>query len=420
MRVLQQNVSVESVVQKLLRFVVAASARRLLRVGRWNMAIAVREIMNHEVIRLRPDDRVGDAIRSLVDAELSAGPVVDRSGAVIGMISLRDLVAANADETVVLRMSPEIGQLGGADTVEEAARLIGQTGLHHVPVVDDHGQLIGVLASTDVVRELAGLPARHPTRFSDRDRISGVCWTDDRPLELDRVEAAPESAGVLALVRGGQGCADRVVWTEACDNLRQRLIEMLSEPETKLPVKKQWLREHELRFRVAPLDDGLERQRVAESLLRSNRDSGRPSDYGIEQMFAEHKRLALLIDRMRLIAQAPDDAASADRWRAVLARDLDKLSSMLAAHFQAEERNGYMSGVLERAPALAHQVEVLLRQHKEMREQFVQLNRAVQGGQGLEAVRDGLRRALAMLVHHEQQENELVQEAYQRDVGAGD
>jgi hypothetical protein len=81
-----------------------------------------------------------------------------------------------------------------------------------------------------------------------------------------KLHAAPDGPGVLALLYGGAFVPERIVWTESCPNVRERLAEMLSTPQQ--PPLAAWLDKRPLRFRAAALKDARRRRRVLELVWR--------------------------------------------------------------------------------------------------------------------------------------------------------
>jgi CBS domain-containing protein len=57
----------------------------------------VREIMTADVITLRPGDKVEDAMRLMVDHNVDAAPVVDEHGQLVGMLSNSDLIVQESE-----------------------------------------------------------------------------------------------------------------------------------------------------------------------------------------------------------------------------------------------------------------------------------------------------------------------------------
>ncbi len=218
------------------------------------MARLVKEIMNRELFSARPQDRADKLIGYFSALGIGASPVLDPDGRLMGMISLRDLVQTQPDAQVQSLMNKTVMTVEAEAAIEQAARLIAETGYHRLPVVNHHQQVVGIVSSLDIIRGLLGMPARHPETFSHYDEDTGLNWTDDTPLEIDRIEAAPDAPGVVAIVSGGAGVRERVVWAETTNNMRTRLIDMLSLPQNQYPALKYWLDQHPLRFRAAAAD----------------------------------------------------------------------------------------------------------------------------------------------------------------------
>jgi CBS domain-containing protein len=213
------------------------------------MAITVDEIMNRELFSLRPKDHADEALGYLVALEITGAPVLDKKGAPVGVVSMRDLLGRAENTPVELVMTkPALSVRLGA-SIEEAARLIGETNFHRLIVVDEGGRAVGVVSSLDVIRGLVGLPAQHPPPFPHYDADTDLVWTDDLPLDMDRIEAAPDSPGVFAIIRGGAGKRETVAWAEGSRNVRKRLIDLIENGAE--GTLGQVLKEKELRYRAA-------------------------------------------------------------------------------------------------------------------------------------------------------------------------
>jgi len=232
------------------------------------MALLVEEIMNRELFSARPTDGVAELITYFTALGIGASPVQDAYGRLQGMVSLRDLIRADPNDMVADHMSRSPVTIAPDTTIEEAARLLANTGYHRLPVVNAEQRVIGIVSSLDLVRALVGEPVRHPGAFAHFSEDTGLMWSDDVPLHVDRAEAAPETAGILALVHGGVGKPERVVWAERTDNLRRRLIDMLTRPAPQDSTLAHWLEQKPLRFRWAELSDKNAGVRVVDLLQR--------------------------------------------------------------------------------------------------------------------------------------------------------
>lgn len=63
--------------------------------------LAVRDIMQSDVVTVTPDTTARQLARILTDAEVTGVPVVDRGGSLVGVVSSTDLVRLTAEEAGV-------------------------------------------------------------------------------------------------------------------------------------------------------------------------------------------------------------------------------------------------------------------------------------------------------------------------------
>lgn len=114
---------------------------------------------------------------------------------------------------------------------------------------------------------------------------------------------------------------------------------------------------------------------------------------------------------------------SSARREGAIASMIDDLSEYLKAHFEAEERRGgFFEAVVGAAPRHASRVEELRAEHAELLEQLAAVRGAIQAPYK-EASAEVLERVAAWVKRmrdHEKREGSLIQDAFNRDVGAGD
>jgi CBS domain-containing protein len=127
----------------------------------------VAELMQKDVKAVRPDVSVADVIASLADAHVSGVPVVDRHGQMLGVISSGDVMTQEAEaedteaRTTLLEstmaqdiMTPHPLTIDPDTDVREAAREMLYAEVHRLFVVE-HGKLVGVISTSDIVRAVA-------------------------------------------------------------------------------------------------------------------------------------------------------------------------------------------------------------------------------------------------------------------------
>jgi CBS domain-containing protein len=116
-------------------------------------------VMRVRLVTATPDQTAAEAIRTMLDAGVGSVVVVDGTEPV-GIFTERDVLklagAGAAFGTIVLRdvMTPNPLTISADDAVLEAARLMGERNLRHLPVVEG-GNLVGIVSIRDVLGFLA-------------------------------------------------------------------------------------------------------------------------------------------------------------------------------------------------------------------------------------------------------------------------
>jgi predicted transcriptional regulator len=117
------------------------------------------DIMSTAVCTVTPDMRLARAAELLAENQVSGAPVCDRDGRVIGILSESDLTDAFAgrhERTVADVMTPEVLSVRSDQPIGQAIRTMAFEGVHRLVVLDEKGLLRGIVTSMDILRELAG------------------------------------------------------------------------------------------------------------------------------------------------------------------------------------------------------------------------------------------------------------------------
>jgi hypothetical protein len=93
----------------------------------------------------------------------------------------------------------------------------------------------------------------------------------------------------------------------------------------------------------------------------------------------------------------------------------------ITEHFQFEEQNGWMDEVRKQEPRLEHAIEGLREEHRELVQSLDTLIEELKAKEKLnEAGRHKIVRWIERVRAHESRENELLEDAFEEDLGAGD
>lgn len=147
------------------------------------MNLQAKDVMNRAVIACVPDARLEDIVRTLAENGISGLPVIDARRQVVGIISESDLLFADEieppkmktalfglyieSERVMNRMAEVRGVLAHdvmrtnvitchpQTPLREIAKTLHDHKIKRLPVVDEGGELVGIVSRADIIRALA-------------------------------------------------------------------------------------------------------------------------------------------------------------------------------------------------------------------------------------------------------------------------
>lgn len=132
----------------------------------------VKEIMTRDVVVASADAAIGDVAELLARHRISAVPITDEDGAVIGLVSEFDLLAKRG-HTARDVMSRGVISVDEETDVEDVRFLLIDRQIKRVPVFSGQ-KLVGIVSRADIIRQMA---------------MEWVCEVCGEPI---RAERAPE------------------------------------------------------------------------------------------------------------------------------------------------------------------------------------------------------------------------------------
>ena len=116
-------------------------------------------MMTTEFIATEPGEHVGDVLKRIKRDEDEAETiyalyVVDDRGALIGVLSTRELLEAGIHEEVKEIMNPDVLQARVDEDREEVAHRILHYNLGAIPIVDPRGHVVGIVTADDALEVL--------------------------------------------------------------------------------------------------------------------------------------------------------------------------------------------------------------------------------------------------------------------------
>jgi CBS-domain-containing membrane protein len=171
------------------------------------------DVMVRDVVTISPDADVAEAAKLLIEHDISALPVVDDDGSVIGMISEADLLrreeigtekqrpwwleaimpgtalaadfAKSHGQRVSEVMSSDVISATEETSLAEIAAILERNRIKRVPIMEN-GKLVGIVSRANLVQALASSAVRADgSTASDRSirlellsRLADQTWTD--------------------------------------------------------------------------------------------------------------------------------------------------------------------------------------------------------------------------------------------------
>ena len=146
--------------------------------------------------------------------------------------------------------------------------------------------------------------------------------------------------------------------------------------------------------------------------------SGPRHSIPVEQVEREHEELRQLLGTIHKSLAEPSSSMS------LVAQQLATLCDKLECHFRTEEDGGFFAQITDQAPRLSDQADKLCEEHRAMLDEA----QAIAAKATLSDPSNDLRQEIQSvfhefskhLMHHEHEENEMLQKAYWDDIGPAD
>ena len=118
------------------------------------LPVTAHDIMTPDPWTLHPATTTHEAAELFAQNRISGAPVVDEHGNIVGIVSELDLIARSGT-TVREVMTRDVVTVPETATLERVRTVLVTQVRKRVPVVNDQGKLVGLISRADLVRELA-------------------------------------------------------------------------------------------------------------------------------------------------------------------------------------------------------------------------------------------------------------------------
>ncbi len=119
--------------------------------------VLVRDIMRKDkLVKVEPTSSIKDAIR-LMSMENVGSVLVFEGKRLVGIFTERDLVhylasGGSLDDKIEDAMTKEVITLKETESAWKAATIMIEKGIRHLPVIDEKGNVVGIVSIRDALR----------------------------------------------------------------------------------------------------------------------------------------------------------------------------------------------------------------------------------------------------------------------------
>jgi len=183
----------------------------------------VRELMTPDPVVVTPETSIKEALSRLADMGITSMPVVDKHHKLRGIVSEADLIREvvprdpraqerpieieplyppHAVEDVYTRSAVSVH---ADDDVAIAVETMTALSAKSLPVLDDHGRLIGIVSRSDVVQALARtddvIAADLDDLFDELDHADWLVEVDEGVVEISGPQGSAEHSLAVVVAR---------------------------------------------------------------------------------------------------------------------------------------------------------------------------------------------------------------------------
>lgn len=121
----------------------------------------VGDIYHKGIIFCKPDTPLQEVVQVMADSDIHAVIIAEGEGTQpLGMVSHTDAIAHYGEDLSRIRaadvMSRGVITIAKNASVAEAARKMVESHTHRLVVVDEDGTPLGILSTTDIIRDMRG------------------------------------------------------------------------------------------------------------------------------------------------------------------------------------------------------------------------------------------------------------------------
>lgn len=231
------------------------------------------EFMKRSFFHASPRDTISVLLHEMAERGVGCVPVLDMMGRPLGVATTAEIERCYDLEEVIEQLTRPAVCMDQCTPIDTAARALAEHPSCCLLLVDGSGVAVGALSPLEMLGAVLGVESGGDavTRHA-RD----AAWDQADLLELGAAHRAPERPGIILLSPALDDSHERRVWAESTANMRERLDQMLREPQDEEELES--ILEaypRSVRFRCLTIEDEAQRDQLADALCNVERKSDR-------------------------------------------------------------------------------------------------------------------------------------------------
>lgn len=161
-------------------------------------------------LTISPDSLIDQARQRMIDADVGGLMVVDAENHLLGVVTTRDILLArngNIQVSQVMTGREQLIVASPQESMEAARQKLFDSRVEKLPLVDEHGRLVGLITAQDIVKL-----QEHPKATKDvRGRLKVGVAIGVRADDIDRAGACVEAGADVLVVDIAHGHSDHTI-----------------------------------------------------------------------------------------------------------------------------------------------------------------------------------------------------------------
>jgi CBS domain-containing protein len=235
--------------------------------------------MDRDFVYASQGESILELLHHMDDRGVSSAPVLDIDGRPLGSATVREIESCHDIEELADHLTRSAVSVDQNTSIEAAARALAESQADSLVLVNEHGVAVGALSALDLLRAVLGLSQTEAACGKAPAAKADLAWSNAEYLELSAAHRAPEAPGLIVLSAEVDPKAERPLWAEPTLNIRERLDEMLRNPQGDEQLEALLaVYPRTVRFRCLVVYGARQRERLARALRRMVGASSRPAN----------------------------------------------------------------------------------------------------------------------------------------------